>query len=203
MPTGYTAKLMESGQTFPEFAMTCARAFGACILMRDDDMDVPIPEKFEPSNYHLEAIEKAKAQLQQFEAMSIGERWQYGIDQKVEQLRQNNEWLEKEKAENARIDAMIAEVNNWVPPTEEHEEMKRFMLDQLKISRNTLTYQEERLKALNNKDPKTFYLDAVQRAEHDIAYHTAEHAKEVQRTNERTRWVQQLRESLSTKQQQQ
>ena len=59
MPTGYTAKLMEQGQTFPEFIMSCARAFGALIMMRDDPANAPIPEKFEPSDYHVRALKKA------------------------------------------------------------------------------------------------------------------------------------------------
>jgi hypothetical protein len=36
MPTGYTEKLMEKGQTFQQFALLCARNFGALVMMRDD-----------------------------------------------------------------------------------------------------------------------------------------------------------------------
>jgi hypothetical protein len=56
MPTGYTAKLMEEGQSFPEFAMRCARNFGALIMMRDESLDVPIPEQFEPSDYYRKKL---------------------------------------------------------------------------------------------------------------------------------------------------
>ena len=34
MPTGYTYKIGE-GASFKEFVMACARAFGACVEMRD------------------------------------------------------------------------------------------------------------------------------------------------------------------------
>ena len=43
--------------------MDCARAFGACIMMRDESVDAPIPEEFKPSTYHIEELEKAKSDL--------------------------------------------------------------------------------------------------------------------------------------------
>lgn len=52
--------------TFPEFAMRCARNFGALIMMRDEPLDAPIPEKFEPSGYYKKEYEKAKAAYEDF-----------------------------------------------------------------------------------------------------------------------------------------
>ncbi len=49
MPTGYT-HLIEEGCNLEEFVWACARAFGACVMMRDDSVDKPVPEKFEPSD---------------------------------------------------------------------------------------------------------------------------------------------------------
>lgn len=64
MPTGYTAPIYEGKQiTFPEFAMQCARAFGALIDMRDDPMDSPIPDAFVPDTYHARELVKAREQL--------------------------------------------------------------------------------------------------------------------------------------------
>lgn len=48
MPTGYTADVQSGKVTdFAEYAMNCARAFGALVLMRDDPSDADIPERFE------------------------------------------------------------------------------------------------------------------------------------------------------------
>lgn len=52
MPTGYTSYIGQ-GCDFKTFAMKCARAFGACIDMRDSSLDAQIPDSFEPSRYHL------------------------------------------------------------------------------------------------------------------------------------------------------
>jgi hypothetical protein len=47
MPTGYTAPIAD-GMTFEQFALGCARAFGALVTMRDEPSDAPIPERLEP-----------------------------------------------------------------------------------------------------------------------------------------------------------
>lgn len=45
MPTGCTAKLHEDDQSFRDFALTCARAFGATIAMREEPLDAPPSER--------------------------------------------------------------------------------------------------------------------------------------------------------------
>jgi hypothetical protein len=51
MPTGYTAMIEEREDvTFREFALTCARAFGACIMQRDNSLAEP-PKPREVDKY--------------------------------------------------------------------------------------------------------------------------------------------------------
>ena len=45
MPTGYTAGILE-GETFEQYALQCAKAFGALVMMRDEPSDAPIPDQF-------------------------------------------------------------------------------------------------------------------------------------------------------------
>jgi hypothetical protein len=59
MPTGYTADI-KNGISFKTFAMNCARAFGACVTLRDEPGGGDkIPEAFEASTYHAQQVEKA------------------------------------------------------------------------------------------------------------------------------------------------
>lgn len=53
MPTGYTYPVCEGKITeFPDFALSCARAFGALISMREEPMDAPLPDEIAAStNY--------------------------------------------------------------------------------------------------------------------------------------------------------
>ena len=59
MPIGYTSKLHDGDQPFNEFIMSCARAFGALVTMRDDPNDAPIPE-FEVSEYSVTSVKMPK-----------------------------------------------------------------------------------------------------------------------------------------------
>jgi hypothetical protein len=61
MPTGYTNKIYNGDKvTFPEYALTCARAFDALVMMRDDDNDAEIPNEFKPSLYSAGKIAEAR-----------------------------------------------------------------------------------------------------------------------------------------------
>lgn len=58
MPTIYTSDIRD-GISFKTFALNCARAFGACVEIRDEPGGgEKIPEAFKASDYHLKkAIE--------------------------------------------------------------------------------------------------------------------------------------------------
>jgi hypothetical protein len=196
MPTGYTAKLMEHGETFPEFAMRCARAFGACIDMRDDSMDAPIPEKFEPSNYNAERLAESESTLANLLSIDDECKLQYGIGRRMKAVAIQQEILNSHTAENARLDKMIAEVESWTPPTKDHQGLWKFMLEQLAMSKHDLSYVRENLKSYGEKTPMQYYKEAVKSAKSDIEYHKKEQRKEEKRTNGRNKWVRQLRESL-------
>jgi hypothetical protein len=195
MPTGYTAKLMESGQPFEEFAMSCARAFGALIMMRDDAMDAPIPE-FEPSPYYEKSLTQHRAELARLIMMSEDERLAYGHASHAESIASAQEYLEKDIAENERLDAMRKQVLAWTPPTSEHQGLKDFMLEQIKISANALRYHYEAIAQAKSKTPLQYWTDAVAVESRGVEYATAELAKEIERTRGRNLWVKQLRESL-------
>lgn len=71
MPTGYTADIAK-GISFERFALECARAFGATILMRDEPAGTEIPV-FQPNTFHADQIEAAKRDIAKFEAMTDAE----------------------------------------------------------------------------------------------------------------------------------
>jgi hypothetical protein len=196
MPTGYTAKLMESGQTFPEFIMGCARAFGALIEMRDSPNDAPIPDKFEPSNYNAKRLIEAREELAKLKAMSTEERADFGEAAKAEDIERSRGYLEKALTENSRLEDMAAQVRAWTPPTKDHQGLKDFMLQQIEVSKNGVDYSEKSLAEAQAKPATAYYVEAVSGAARNIKYHTEGNEKEVERSNSRTEWVQQLRASI-------
>lgn len=196
MPTGYTAKLMESGQTFQEFIMGCARAFGALVQMRDDPYDTPVPEKFEPSDYHVKRLIESREKLARLKAMTDTERQEFGEAEKTADILRIEKWLEKDLAENDRLVAMEEQVKAWQPPTSDHKGLKDFMLQQIEVSRNNVDYIRESLKSANAKPALAYYIAAVSDASHAINYNTEGNAKEIERAAVRSEWVRQLRLSI-------
>jgi len=196
MPTGYTSKLMAEEQSFPEFVLGCARAFGALIAMRDSPNGTPIPEKFYPSDYHAKKVVLARKELKRLKAMKHGERLKFGQSAKEAAIKHNEQWLKKDKAENDRLLAMAQNVIAWNPPTKDHQGLKEFMLQQLDISRNDLDYMHSQLEQAKERPALTYYITAVSDAAHAIEYHTKENAKEIEIANTRSEWVRLLRLSL-------
>jgi hypothetical protein len=196
MPTGYTAELMEKGESFNSFVLHCARAFGALVMMRDEPKDAPIPETFKPSDYYIKALAKAKKEHKILSTMTNDEKIAFGTAEKEKNTKHHMEWLAKATMENERLTEMQSLVRAWKPPTGDHQGLKDFMLDQIKISMNNLSYTEREIAKDQEKSPMAFYVAAVSSAEWNIKYYIEENTKEIERSESRTKWVNQLRASL-------
>jgi hypothetical protein len=196
MPTGYTAKLMEKGESFEEFIMSCARAFGACITLRDESHDVPIPDEFKPSDYYKTHMAERATTLAQLEAMTNEERIRFGVSTRDSQINNYREYLQRHRDENVRLLEMRSKVLAWNPPSSDHVELKNFMLQQIEVSTDTGDYWEKALADVERAEPYEFYAKAVEEARHGVEYAKEEYAKELERVAGRNKWIRQLRESL-------
>lgn len=195
MPTGYTATLMEKGQTFEAFVMTCARAFGALIEMRDSPLDAPIPKKIGPSRHYVDALATAKKEVARLEGFSKVRQLDFGAKKRTEHIKQVKSWIAKDILENKRIDGMVAKVNRWSPPRD-HGELRDFMLEQLRISRNVGGYNVLELAKAKDRTAMDYYMAALEDSRHSVTYYEEQLQKEIARSTERTEWVNQLRDSL-------
>lgn len=196
MPTGYTVTLMEKGQTFQEFIMVCARAFGAFIDMRESPYDALIPDKFEPSNYNAKRLIESREILAKLKSMTDAEKESFGQAAKSAEIQRIEQCLENDRAQNKRLEDMATQVNAWNPPTNDHQGLKDFMLQQISISKNRLDYIQTSLIEATEKPVLAYYVSAVSKAENGIKYHTEKNAEEIERANSRTEWVRQLRASI-------
>jgi hypothetical protein len=196
MPTGYTAAIKD-GIDFRTFAMDCARAFGACVMLRDDEGGGDkIPAAFEPSDYHVKASAKARVDLSAVQAMSredcelsAADAWQEQETSRLRRIREKNELRKK-------YETMLAEVKAWHPPTEKHIELQKFMREQIEQSiefdcSNRYLTQEPALSGNQWRSRE------VERLLCDIEYHERKHAEEIERTRERNEWISELRASLN------
>lgn len=193
MPTGYTAAVQD-GISFEEFVWRCARNFGALILMRDDPMDAPVPERFEPSDYHPKRLAEAEAELERVSKMSPSKAGVAARKEREEALRYAAEYFAKQVQISDRYRAMIAQVEAWQPPTSEHVGLKEFMLQQLNESlKFDCGYLPDKPPVKSGEEWKR---ERIAKLNNDIAYHKEELAKEIERTEGRNKWIADLRASV-------
>lgn len=196
MPTGYTAHIAD-GITFNEFVMVCARGMGALIMMRDEPMDAPIPERFEPSDYHGKEKVVAEMELNRLRSMTPVETEDAARAEFMEESARHVEAMQKNDDLLQKYEAMLADVRAWQPPTPDHEGMKKFMVEQITGSIDfdcdNGYYRENAPKRLNGSE---WLKKKIAAARHDIDYHRKEHDKEVERTESRNAWLKALRDSL-------
>lgn len=195
MPTGYTHAI-EKGIDFNTFVWSCARGMGAMAMMRDEPADAPIPERFEPSDYHPKKLEEARSALAKLESMTKEEAEQAAeLDYSVKvQDRDNAIWKAHELRR--KYEAMLEQVKAWVPPTPDHEGLRRFMAEQIIQSIDfdcSTSYYEKPVQRMSAME---WLAQAQVNAMKGIGYHQTEHAKEIERTEGRNAWVHALRTSL-------
>ncbi len=194
MPTGYTADVADGKiATFSDFVWRCARGMMPLITMRDEPSDAPIPERFEVSDYHKEGEATGRARLAEVLAWGHLEREAAAEKAYLGALSCYRQRQEDILTENERYQAMLVQVRAWIPPTPDHIEFERFMVEQLQGS--ICNYTPDKPERLSGADYKVQETDSAKR---DIEYHTEQYAKEVERVAWRNDWIQALRESLDT-----
>jgi hypothetical protein len=194
MPTGYTHKIKD-GQSFEDFVLGCARAFGALVLMRDEPSDAPIPERFEPSDYHVKERDKAKEQYRIVSEMTEAEAEEKAEAEYTQAMTRYNLRVLENNNEQVMYKAMLAKVRAWQAPST-HADLKRFMIEQLEKSKDFDNFEPDLPKQISGRAWKA---NAEANALRDIGYHTTEYAKEVERVEGRNKWIKDLRDSLKAK----
>lgn len=197
MPTGYTADVGEGTVTeFDDFVWRCARGMGALIMMRDEPMSAPIPERFEASTkYHDERLAAAIARLAELQAMEPAQVREAALQAHARAYASWNSYRVEKKQKRGRYEAMLARVNAWTPPTDNHVGLQSFMRQQLEESiRFDCDYEAP---APVSPGPDAWHAQEIEQAERDIARNTKYRAEEIERTEGCNRWLADLRKSLA------
>lgn len=201
MPTGYTADVATGKVAeFREFAMQCARAFGALVTMRDDAPDAPIPDAFEPANYYQERLDKAIAERSRIHAMTVSEAVEDLAKHNAKQATARQRLVAESADTRKRYEAMLSKATAWVPPTTEHQGLKDFMVQQLTESIRWDCHDEDDFAErcypsfAGNASEWLTILDAKADQEVEAARKSLD--EEVQRCRSRTAWLRNLRDSL-------
>lgn len=191
MPTGYTTDIYNGKEVaFKDFALNCARAFGACVTQRDDPADEK--PKIQPEeSYHTKALKKlgkfkkpSKKQFETFIKRSIAD---------------NKETINKKKALEKAYAQMIEQAAKWTPPTTEHEGLKDFMIKQLaesKLYDCGVDHYESELVSLSVMTYEDYVGDKKQRYIDNFKYHEEHLIKDIALIKQRNKWIEDLQNSL-------
>lgn len=193
MPSGYTADIHDGKDvTFKDFALSCARAFGAFIHQRDDNIkDKPKLRVKNDDNYHIAKINEAKIWVKptkaEFDAYVVKQTAYY------------NEQIDKRNKLKIRYEDMLQQVKKWNPPTKEHDGLKKFMIEQLTESMNfdcSFDYYERELEKLKNLTYKDYVNDMRDSNKRDIKYHIEQLKKKNDNDDKANKWITDLYKSL-------
>jgi hypothetical protein len=201
MPTGYTAEVQDGEITsFKKFALQCARAFGACITLRDSPMSDDIPE-FKVDPYHSKMIHSTKEKIAEIESMTPEQCDEAAHKEFLKREEDLKESIAKDALEYQRYKKMLAKAKRWQPPTSEHKGLKDFMVKQLEESIEfDCMYSSKSYPTKPDwpvpKSGQEWRAEQLSSLNRSLLYHIKHHDEEVERVANRNQWVKQLKESL-------
>jgi hypothetical protein len=197
--TGYTSKLCEEGQTFEEFTLQCARAFGVLSSLRDESLDSKIPDQLKPDTHYQDALADAIDEHNKLSTMTSDQSEKYGASLIKKHLTYLEQARNKTKLIRERILSMIEKVNSWVPPTDKHIDLKNFMLEQLQRTLEVdgdVSYYDTEIAANSVASAKEIYQEFLEAAASVVEFYNKKLIEEQKRTAKTNEWLTALRTSL-------
>lgn len=202
MPTGYTTYIQDGHiTTGKDFLKLCLRNFGIAINMRDEPLSKPVPTQFEPDPYYKNDYEKTVETRNKYRQMTFEEAKKELIDKHKKDIESAKKSLDEFIAEDERYMKVRDEIEKWIPPTSEHENVKKFALNQIDISLNT--YMREYCNKELNKDLDIsdeavhLYMNEINEFyENSVARAYKDWQEELKRTADKNMWMKQFLDSL-------
>lgn len=196
MPTGYTWGVANGEITELEpFVWQVARGMGALITMRDEPPDAPVPDRFEPSQYHAKQLAEARQERDRIRAMTADEAANAAAASIAEYERDKAQAERENAAQRARYEAMLAKVNAWSGAP---EGIREFAIRQLHDSiEHDCPVFFHFYRDRPSGDGEEWRAAKLAKLERDILYHAKAQAEEEERTEQRNLWMAQLRRSLA------
>ena len=185
MPTGYTQQIIDGTVKTPkEFLHLCLRNFGVCVSMRDMPFDsqgdyTPYIKKFyqDSMDYHAKALENAKAEYERVINLSDDDFYEMYVERFSHNREYYQERTDKAKKQNAQYQSFYDAIKNW-DCSEEFDNIKKFALDQIDISKDDEDYYADELsKEMLTKEEfisngkSKYEEDLLKQAKWNIDYH--------------------------------
>lgn len=203
MATGYTHPILDGKITnFKDYAKLCMRAFGATIHMRDDSLEVEY-EKREVSEYYIDSLKSWQEKLSELSSLSDEQLMEKRRKEIQNDIDYHQEKITECTQNEAKLKSILLDVQSWEPPTEEHEGIKKFMIEQitetLKFDADARYHVLEVKKYnewLNNLNIDEIKEGYIKDAKYNIRYHMDNNEAEIKRVNNSNKWVETFLNSL-------
>lgn len=200
MPTGYTADLYDGKDvSFEDFTMNCARAFGALVSLRDEP-NAEIPDEFPVDEYYVRRFKETSEELEKAQKMTDKDFALEAEKHYSEEYKFLTEAIEEKLSIRKRYENMLEQVKEWNPPTKEHFELKKFMIDQLEESIRfdaSTDYYEKTRSELTLETPEESKARILEDCEWRFNNAKEQLEKSEAAARERTEWIVELRRSLN------
>ena len=185
MPTGYTQQIIDGTVKTPkEFLHLCLRNFGICVSMRDESLNLQgdyteyIKKFYQDSiGYQAKALENAKAEYERVINLSDDDFYEMYVERFSHNREYYQEITDKVKKQNAQYQSFYDAIKNW-DCSEEFNNIKKFALDQIDISKEDEDYYADELskemltkEEFISNDKSKYEEDLLKNAEWDINYH--------------------------------
>lgn len=137
MKTGFTGPIYNGEDiTFEQFANSCLRHFGIYLRFAEQYPNLnkyEIPDKIYPNNYYKKRYEEAKAEYEKHLAtpktkQELEAEYTIYVNSVI---KGNKDRAKENEALKNRYNAMLSKVRSWIPPSEEYNNIKNFMENQL------------------------------------------------------------------------
>lgn len=202
MPTGYTSYIKDGKITSgKEFLKLCTRAFGIAVDLKEESLDVPTPNHFEPRPYYEKAYKDSLVSREKAYNKTLEEVKEDIISKYNDNKCRAEKILEEYKDEDKKYLKVREEVEKWTPPTPEHENLKKFCLEQIDMSLNTDLYEwyeKDINKELDTSDDTIKkYIDILRdNADEKLKRAYKKYQEELRRVEEKNLWMKQFLDSL-------
>ena len=202
MPSSYTSDIYyEKDVILKEFALKCARNFGALVHMRDESLDTPIRLKNLEDSYHKKRIEELESELENLKSnpKSIKDlEKEYNLE--ILKIKDEDEKRNKKIMDlKYRYESLLKQVEAWVPPTSEHINLKKFMIQQLMESIEYDCIEYSQLTHFPSKEDWIKERMSNSQLYKDLEYYKTEFEKYKKHAIKSNEWIIQLEESLNDK----
>lgn len=132
MLTDYTA-FIENGTITngADFLKLCTRNFGIASDIRDEPLPILPPIHFEVDPYYKQQYEKAVRGYNEIQLRTSEEAKQDIIEDYKRKAESYRRYYKRCVENNKKYLKIKEEILKWIPPTTDHEEIKKFALDQI------------------------------------------------------------------------